>query len=85
MLVALVVVAGAGYGGYVGLKTRLLATPVPVSQAWFAPYVDVTLTPAWLPCPVPLRHPASGAGRTGSSHVRIFKRRAAGPEAGQAS
>jgi cellulose synthase/poly-beta-1,6-N-acetylglucosamine synthase-like glycosyltransferase/chitodextrinase len=47
VFVALVVVAGAGYGGYVGLKTRLFATPVPVSQAWFAPYVDVTLTPTY--------------------------------------
>jgi cellulose synthase/poly-beta-1,6-N-acetylglucosamine synthase-like glycosyltransferase/chitodextrinase len=46
-LVALVVVAGAGYGGYVGLKTRLLATPAALHQAWFAPYVDVTLTPTY--------------------------------------
>ncbi len=45
--VALVVVAGAGYGGYLGLKTRLL-TPVTVTrQTWFAPYVDVTLTPTY--------------------------------------
>jgi cellulose synthase/poly-beta-1,6-N-acetylglucosamine synthase-like glycosyltransferase/chitodextrinase len=47
VLVALVVLAGAGYGGYVGLKTRLLATPVAVHQTWFAPYVDVTLTPTY--------------------------------------
>jgi chitodextrinase len=46
-LVALVVVAGAGYGGYLGLKTRLLTTPAVVHQTWFAPYVDVTLTPTY--------------------------------------
>ena len=47
VLVALVVVAGAGYGGYLGLKTRLLVTPAVVHQTWFAPYVDVTLTPTY--------------------------------------
>jgi cellulose synthase/poly-beta-1,6-N-acetylglucosamine synthase-like glycosyltransferase/chitodextrinase len=47
VLVALVVVAGASYGGYVGLKTRLLAVPTAVHQSWFAPYVDVTLTPTY--------------------------------------
>jgi cellulose synthase/poly-beta-1,6-N-acetylglucosamine synthase-like glycosyltransferase/chitodextrinase len=46
-LVALVVVAGAGYGGYVGLKTRLLAPAAVTHQTWFAPYVDVTLTPTY--------------------------------------
>jgi cellulose synthase/poly-beta-1,6-N-acetylglucosamine synthase-like glycosyltransferase len=47
VLVALVVLAGAGYGGYLGLKTRLLATPTAVHQTWFAPYVDATLTPTY--------------------------------------
>ncbi len=47
LLVALVVVAGVSYGGYWGLKTRLLAPPVVVHQTWFAPYVDVTLTPTY--------------------------------------
>jgi cellulose synthase/poly-beta-1,6-N-acetylglucosamine synthase-like glycosyltransferase/chitodextrinase len=47
VLVALVVLAGAGYGGYVGLKTRLLAPATVVHQTWFAPYVDVTLTPTY--------------------------------------
>jgi chitodextrinase len=47
VLVALVVLAGAGYGGYVGLKTRLLVPPTAVHQTWFAPYVDVTLTPTY--------------------------------------
>ncbi len=47
VLVALVVVAGAGDGGYVGLKTRLLAPAAVTHQTWFAPYVDVTLTPTY--------------------------------------
>ena len=47
VLVALVVLAGAGYGGYVGLKTRLLIPATVVHQTWFAPYVDVTLTPTY--------------------------------------
>ena len=47
VLVALVVLAGVGYGGYIGVKTRVLTTSVPVSQTWFAPYVDVTLTPTY--------------------------------------
>jgi cellulose synthase/poly-beta-1,6-N-acetylglucosamine synthase-like glycosyltransferase/chitodextrinase len=47
VLVALVVLAGAGYGGYLGVRTRLLATPTVVHQTWFAPYVDATLTPTY--------------------------------------
>jgi cellulose synthase/poly-beta-1,6-N-acetylglucosamine synthase-like glycosyltransferase/chitodextrinase len=47
VLIALVVLAGAGYGGYQGLRTRLLVTPTVVHQTWFAPYVDVTLTPTY--------------------------------------
>jgi cellulose synthase/poly-beta-1,6-N-acetylglucosamine synthase-like glycosyltransferase/chitodextrinase len=47
VLVALVVVAGLGYGGYASVKTRLLVTPAVVHQTWFAPYVDVTLTPTY--------------------------------------
>jgi chitinase len=47
VLVALVVFAGAGYGGYVGLKTRLLIPATATHQTWFAPYVDVTLTPTY--------------------------------------
>ena len=47
VLVALVVIAGAGYGGYTGLKTRLLAPTTVTHQAWFAPYVDVTATPTY--------------------------------------
>jgi chitinase len=47
VLVALAVVAGIGYGGYATAKTRLFTTPVTVNQTWFAPYVDVTLTPTY--------------------------------------
>ncbi|HEY3904343.1 MAG TPA: hypothetical protein VGM14_10605 [Streptosporangiaceae bacterium] len=44
VLVALVLFAGVGYGGYVVVKSRLVP-PVPIRQTWFAPYVDVTLPP----------------------------------------
>jgi len=47
VLVALVVLAGAGFGSYIGVKTRLLAPVSAVHQTWFAPYVDVTLTPTY--------------------------------------
>jgi chitinase len=47
VLVALIVLAGAGYGAYASIKTRVL-TPVAVTnQTWFAPYVDTTLTPTY--------------------------------------
>jgi cellulose synthase/poly-beta-1,6-N-acetylglucosamine synthase-like glycosyltransferase len=42
--VALVLIAGAGYGGLIGARTLLAARAV-IHQTWFAPYVDVTLTP----------------------------------------
>ena len=47
VLVALIVLAGAGYGSYYGVKNRLLAPVAVVHQTWFAPYVDVTLTPTY--------------------------------------
>jgi len=47
VLVALVVLAGCGYGGYLGVKGRLLAPVAATHQTWFAPYVDVTLTPTY--------------------------------------
>jgi chitinase len=47
VLVALVLLAGAGYGGYLGVRARLAATAVGVRSTWFAPYVDVTLTPTY--------------------------------------
>jgi cellulose synthase/poly-beta-1,6-N-acetylglucosamine synthase-like glycosyltransferase len=46
LLLALVVVGGLGYGGYVVAQTRLAAS-VTTRQTWFAPYVDVTLTPTF--------------------------------------
>jgi chitinase len=46
VLVTLVVLAGAGYGGLIGEQTRLASTTV-IHQTWFAPYVDVTLTPTY--------------------------------------
>jgi cellulose synthase/poly-beta-1,6-N-acetylglucosamine synthase-like glycosyltransferase len=46
VLVVLVVLAGAGYGGFSGVRARLASTTV-VHQTWFAPYVDVTLTPTY--------------------------------------
>jgi cellulose synthase/poly-beta-1,6-N-acetylglucosamine synthase-like glycosyltransferase len=47
VLVALVVLAAAGYGGLFGVRTRLLASEPVVHQTWFAPYVDATLTPTF--------------------------------------
>jgi cellulose synthase/poly-beta-1,6-N-acetylglucosamine synthase-like glycosyltransferase/chitodextrinase len=47
VLTALVVLASVGYGGYASAETRLFAAPVAVNQTWFAPYVDVTLTPTY--------------------------------------
>jgi len=44
VLVALAVLAGAVFGGFFGVMARLASTTV-VHQTWFAPYVDVTLTP----------------------------------------
>ena len=58
VLVALVVLAGLGYGGFASAKTRLLAAPVAVNQTWFAPYVDVTLTPTYQ-----FQNPASNPAR----------------------
>jgi chitinase len=46
LLIALVLVAGAGYGGYVGLRDKLASAAV-VPGTWFAPYVDLTLPPTY--------------------------------------
>ena len=46
LVLALAVLAGGAYGGYIGVQTRLAAAPL-VHQTWFAPYVDVTLTPTY--------------------------------------
>ena len=46
VLAALLVLAGTGYGGLIGVQTWLARYTV-VHQTWFAPYVDVTLTPSY--------------------------------------
>jgi chitinase len=46
VLIALVLVAGIGYGGFLGVRDRLASAAV-VPGTWFAPYVDVTLTPTY--------------------------------------
>jgi cellulose synthase/poly-beta-1,6-N-acetylglucosamine synthase-like glycosyltransferase len=46
VLLALAVLAGGAYGVFLGVQTRLAAATV-VHQTWFAPYVDVTLTPTY--------------------------------------
>jgi chitinase len=45
--VALVLAAGAGYGAFTGVRTRLSTGAGVIHQTWFAPYVDVTLTPTY--------------------------------------
>ncbi|XVQ84440.1 glycosyltransferase family 2 protein [Microbispora siamensis] len=47
VLVAVTLVAGCGYGGYVGVQTRIENAAVVPGQTWFAPYVDTTLTPTY--------------------------------------
>jgi cellulose synthase/poly-beta-1,6-N-acetylglucosamine synthase-like glycosyltransferase len=47
LLVALVVLAGTGCGGYLGVTARLFTHVTAVRQTWFGPYVDVTLTPTY--------------------------------------
>ena len=43
-LTALVILGGGGYAGFVGVRASLQHRPA-ANAAWFAPYVDVTLTP----------------------------------------
>jgi len=47
ILVALLVIAGIGYGGFWGAQTELAAATVRPGGTWFAPYVDVTLEPTY--------------------------------------
>ncbi|GAA4207378.1 glycosyltransferase family 2 protein [Microbispora amethystogenes] len=47
VLAAVTLVAGCGYGGYVGVQAKLDTVGVVPGQTWFAPYVDVTLTPTY--------------------------------------
>jgi chitodextrinase len=42
VLVALAVLAGAGYGGYVTVQHRVVTAATVTRQTWFAPYADVT-------------------------------------------
>lgn len=46
VLLALVLIAGIGYGGFRLAKSRL-APAASVGKTWFAPYVDVTLPPEY--------------------------------------
>ncbi len=46
VLLALILFAGVGYGGYTVVKSRLVAQ-VPIRKTWFAPYVDVTVPPVY--------------------------------------
>jgi chitinase len=46
VLMAMILLAGLGYGGYLVARTRL-APPVAIRKTWFAPYVDVTLPPVY--------------------------------------
>ncbi len=46
VLLALILFAGVSYGGYVVVKSKLIA-PVPIRKTWFAPYVDVTVPPVY--------------------------------------
>lgn len=46
ILIAIVLIAGIAYGGFLGVRSRLAAAAV-VPGPWFAPYVDVTLTPTY--------------------------------------
>lgn len=47
LLVTMVLLGGVGYGGFVAAQSRLLAETVVTHQTWFAPYVDVTLSPTY--------------------------------------
>jgi chitinase len=46
VLAAVALLGGAGYAGYAGVQAKLAGGTV-VHQTWFAPYVDVTLTPTY--------------------------------------
>jgi cellulose synthase/poly-beta-1,6-N-acetylglucosamine synthase-like glycosyltransferase/chitodextrinase len=47
VLLALALLAGLGYGGYAAVRARLADAGAVVRQTWFAPYVDVTLSPTY--------------------------------------
>ncbi|MBV9793930.1 MAG: glycosyltransferase [Actinobacteria bacterium] len=58
VLVALVVLAGAGYGGYTAVHNRVVTAATVTHQTWFAPYADATLTPTYQ-----FQNPADDAAR----------------------
>lgn len=63
LLVALCVLGGAGYGAFVGLRAKIQATTAKRATSWFAPYVDVSLTPTYqfqLPADDPARQSVLG-------------------------
>jgi cellulose synthase/poly-beta-1,6-N-acetylglucosamine synthase-like glycosyltransferase/chitodextrinase len=45
--VALILIAGVGYGGLIGVRTWLTTRASVIHQTWFAPYVDVALMPTY--------------------------------------
>ncbi len=47
ILAAIVILGGAGYGAFVGLRSRIQAPSTNTAATLFAPYVDVTLTPTY--------------------------------------
>lgn len=47
VLLAIAVIGGAGYGGFIGLRAKVDTSAATLETTWFAPYVDVTLTPTY--------------------------------------
>jgi chitinase len=47
VLLAVAVIGGACYGGFVGLRAKVDTSAATLGTTWFAPYVDVTLTPTY--------------------------------------
>ncbi len=62
LLLAIVLVGGAGYGAYLFVKSRINGLGT-VTGTWFAPYVDVTVPPTYqfqLPSENPARQSVLG-------------------------
>lgn len=69
---AVVVIGGAGYGGFLGVRAKVTATATTRPTTWFAPYVDVTLSPTYQfqsPSSDPARQTALGFVVASSSHA----------------
>jgi chitinase len=47
VLLALVLLGAVGYGGFLGVDSKLNRASASSGLTWFAPYVDVTLTPTY--------------------------------------